>query len=407
MKNWKSTFAIIWTGQFISSLSSHTVGYAVIFWLSLKTGSAEVMAYSFMAGILPALVIGLFSGVFVDKWDRKLVMIFSDIFIAVCTALLCLMFYFGKIEILQIYILLALRSVGSAFHTPAMQASVPLLAPESALMRISGVNQIIHSVSGIAGPALAALLISIFKDNMPLVLSLDIFGALIACVSLLFVKIPNPEKKIESENIFSQIKVGFGAIFSNKGLRWLFVCEMAALFFIIPISALFPLITTQYFGGAEYEMSIVEIAWGVGMLLGGAALSAKLFNSANRVRIIAVACFVVGVTFFLSGLLQQNMFYVFVGLTGISGVAVAFWSSAFTVVLQTNIEAEKLGRAFSIYDSLALMPSMLALVALGYLTKFISFPLLLVMSGISISIIAVLVISKPYARKLGIKKEGN
>jgi len=407
MKNWKRTFAIIWTGQFISSLSSHTVGYAVIFWLSLKTGSAEVMAYSFMAGIFPALVIGLFSGVYVDKWDRKLTMIFSDAFIAICTALLCLMFYFGKIEVWQIYILLALRSIGSAFHMPAMQASVPLLAPESALMRISGVNQIIHSVSVIASPALAALLISIFKDNMPLVLSLDIFGALIACISLLFVKIPNPEKKIESENIFSKIKIGFGAIFGNKGLRWLFVCEMAAMFFIIPISALFPLITTQYFGGAEYEMSIVEIAWGVGMLLGGAALSLKLFSSANRVNIIAIACFVVGVTFFLSGLLQQNMFYIFVGLAGVSGVAVAFWSSAFTVVLQTSIDAEKLGRAFSIYNSLALMPSMVALIALGYLTKFTGFPMLLVVSGISISIIAVFVISKPYARKLGIKKEEN
>ena len=404
MKNWKRTFAIIWTGQFISSLSSHTVGFAVIFWLSLKTGSAEVLAYSSMAGMLPALIIGLFSGVYVDKWDRKLTMIFSDTFIAVCTAVLCIMFYFGKIEIWQIYILLALRSVGSAFHTPAMQASVPLLAPESALMRISGVNQIIHSVSSIAGPVLGALFVSSFMDKMYIVLSLDIFGAIIACTSLLFVKIPNPEKTTESENIFSQIKIGFGAIFGNKGLRWLFVCEMAALFFIIPISTLFPLITIQYFGGAEYEMSIVEIVWGIGMLLGGAALSVKLFNNTNRVKIIAIACFVVGVTFFLSGLLQQNMFFVFVGLTGISGIAVAFWSSAFTVILQTGIEAEKLGRAFSIYDALAMMPSMLALVAAGYLAKIAGFPLMLVVSGISISIIAVLVISKPYARKLGEKK---
>jgi DHA3 family macrolide efflux protein-like MFS transporter len=401
---WTKTFAIIWTGQFISALSSNTVGYAVIFWLSLQTGSAEVMAYSFMAGILPALVIGLFSGVYVDKWERKLTMIFSDLFIAVCTATLCLMFYFGKIEVWQIYILLAFRSVGSAFHTPAMQASVPLLAPESALMRISGVSQIIYSISSIAGPALAALLITIFP--MPVVLAFDIFGAIIACVSLLFVKIPNPGKSTTHEHIFLQIKVGLSAIFNNKGLRWLFICEMAAMVFIIPISALFPLITTQHFCGAEYEMSVVEIAWGVGMLLGGAVLSLKFFNHTNRVKIIAISCFAVGITFLFSGFLQQNMFFVFVALTGISGIAVAFWSSAFTVVLQTNIETEKLGRAFSIYDSLAMLPSMFALVVSGYLAKITGLPLLLIISGFAIAIISIFVMAKPAARKLGVRKEG-
>jgi DHA3 family macrolide efflux protein-like MFS transporter len=401
--NWKKTFAIIWTGQFISLLSSSTVGYAVIFWLSLETGSATVMAYSFIAGFLPQLVIGLFSGAYVDKWDRKLTMILSDTFIAICTAFLCFMFYFGKIEIWQIYILLICRSIGTAFHSPAMQASVPLLAPENALMRISGVNQIIHSICSIAGPALAALLISLF--SMPIVLSLDIFGAVIACVSLLFVKIPNPEKKTDLENILSQIKVGFGAIFGNKGVRWLFICEMAAMFFIIPISALFPLITTKYFLGAEYEMSVVEIAWGVGMLLGGAALSLKFFNSTNRVKMIAFSCFIVGITFFFSGLLTPNMFIIFAVLTGISGIAVAFWSSAFTVIFQTNISPEKLGRAFSIYDSLSMMPSLIALIISGYLADKFGLPLLLIVSGACIAIIAFFVVAKPYARKLGVSAD--
>ncbi|MDR0829156.1 MAG: MFS transporter [Prevotellaceae bacterium] len=402
---WKKTFSIIWTGQFLSSISSNTAGYAVIFYLSLKTGSAAVMAYSFLAGLLPQLVIGLFSGAYVDRWNRKLTMIFSDSFIAICTAVLCFMFYFGKIEIWQIYILLACRSVGSAFHTPAMQASVPLLAPESELMRVSGVNQIIHSVSSIASPILAAFLITVLP--MAIVLSFDIFGAAAACNSLFFVKIPNPQRNdialnAPAETIFEQIKIGFGAIFQNKGVRWLFICEMAAMFFIIPISALFPLITTKYFGKAEYEMGIVEIAWGVGMLLGGAALSLKLFNNANRVKMIAFSCFIVGITFFFSGLLKQNMFVVFAVLTGVSGIAVAFWSSAFTVIFQTNIAPEKLGRAFSIYDSLSMMPALIALVISGYLEKSIGLPFLLIIAGASTIVVSAFVLGKKEARLLGV-----
>ena len=162
MDAWKRTFVIIWSGQLFSTLSSAVVGYAVVFWLSIETGSAEVLAFSFIATFLPHLLLGPFTGVFIDRWDRKRIMITADIFIAACTAVMAALFAFGEVRIPYIYVLLALRSVGSAFHVPAMQASVPLLAPESQLMRVAGVNQVIHSTSTIAGPALAALLINAF-----------------------------------------------------------------------------------------------------------------------------------------------------------------------------------------------------------------------------------------------------
>lgn len=63
----------------------------------------------------------------------------------------------------MIFIVLSLRSIGSAFHMPSMRAAIPLIAPKSELLRIAGVNQIIQSVSGIAGPALGALSISFFS----------------------------------------------------------------------------------------------------------------------------------------------------------------------------------------------------------------------------------------------------
>ena len=131
MENWKKTFAVIWSGQMVSILSSAVVGYAVIFWMSLETGSAEVLALAAIAGILPQSLLGPVVGVYVDRWDRRRTMILADSFIALCTLLLALLFRLGIAQMWHIYILLACRSVGSAFHTPAMQASVPLLAPAS------------------------------------------------------------------------------------------------------------------------------------------------------------------------------------------------------------------------------------------------------------------------------------
>ena len=174
MDNWKRVFAIIWTGQFLSILTSSIVNFAIVLWLSLETGSAEVLAFATMAALLPQSVLGLFTGIFIDRWKRKRVMIMADSFIAFCTLILAVLFYFDLAKISHIYVLLALRSVGSAFHMPAMQASVPLLAPKSELMRIAGINQVIQSVCNIAGPALAGLFITMMK--MTNILLLDVAG---------------------------------------------------------------------------------------------------------------------------------------------------------------------------------------------------------------------------------------
>ena len=85
MESWKKTFAVIWSGQLASILSSEVVAYSIIFWMSLETGSAEVLALAAIAGMLPQSLLGPLVGVYVDRWDRKRTMILADSFIALCT----------------------------------------------------------------------------------------------------------------------------------------------------------------------------------------------------------------------------------------------------------------------------------------------------------------------------------
>jgi len=67
MENWKKVFAIIWTGQFVSILSSILVNFAVILWISMEMGSAEMLAWAAIAAILPQALLGPFTGVFIDR----------------------------------------------------------------------------------------------------------------------------------------------------------------------------------------------------------------------------------------------------------------------------------------------------------------------------------------------------
>ncbi|PPK98955.1 MFS transporter [Parapedobacter indicus] len=402
---WKRTFAIIWSGQFISLLTSSAVNFAIIIWLSLETGSAEVLAFAAIAAFLPQTIIGPFAGVFIDRWDRKRTMIAADGFIAICTLILSVLFYLGYSELMFVYILLALRSVGSAFHMPAMQASVPLLAPESELLRIGGVNQVIQSVSSIGGPALGAFAIGLM--DIGYVLLLDIAGAIMAITSLLLVHIPNPEKTTTEQRtgikeVLHDLKLGIAAVTSNQGISWLFGFSILATFCIMPVAVLFPLLTLQHFEGGKFEMSIIEVVWGIGMLVGGGVLG--IFKpTLNKIMIINTMHLLLGISLAASGLLPPSGFILFVALTILGGVAASIYNASFTTVLQERINPAMLGRVFSMYFSIALLPSMIGLLSTGFLADTIGISLTFVILGSVIGVIGIVSFFVPELMKLGLK----
>lgn len=380
MDNWKRVFAIIWTGQFLSILTSSIVNFAIVLWLSLETGSAEVLAFATMAALLPQSVLGLFTGIFIDRWKRKRVMIMADSFIAFCTLILAVLFYFDLAKISHIYVLLALRSVGSAFHMPAMQASVPLLAPKSELMRIAGINQVIQSVCNIAGPALAGLFITMMK--MTNILLLDVAGAAFACLSLCFVFIPDPshEERNSELHLWREAKEAIMEVRNQYGLSWLFLLSILATFVIMPVSVLFPLMTLNHFAGNAFQVSLVEVAWGGGALLAGALLGLKKYRW-NEILLINGMYIALGLTFLFSGLLPVSGFIWFAVLTALGGVCGSLYFATFTTVIQSRIDPGVMGRVFSFYMSFSMLPSMIGLLSTGFLADSIGLGNTFIISG--------------------------
>ena len=381
MENWKKTFGIIWSGQLASILSSSVVGYAIIFWMSIETGSAEVLALAAIAGMLPQSLLGPVVGVYVDRWDRKRTMILADSFIAFCTLILAVLFWFDVAQMWHIYILLACRSVGSAFHTPSMQASVPLLAPEAQLTRVAGVNQIINSLSNIIGPALGAVLISF--TGIGNILLLDVAGAIIACTSLLFVRIPNPVRGTLKPNLWREFREGFSAMHAVPGMGWFFTLAILVWFFIMPVGVMFPLMTLQHFGGNTYDMSLIEIVWGGGALIGGAIMGARVYR-VNRIVLVNLMYLTIGMSFTISGLLPPTAFVWFAVLSAIEGITSSVFNSSFVSVVQTRIDAGVLGRVMSLYYSFGLLPSAIGLLGTGFLAEQVGLTTTFVIAGLVI-----------------------
>ena len=403
MNSWKKTFTVIWSGQLVSILSSAVVSYAVIFWMSLETESAEVLALAAIAGILPQSLLGPFVGIYIDRWDRKRTMILADTFIALCTLALSVLFWLDIAQMWHIYLLLACRSVGSAFHTPAMQASVPLLAPASQLTRIAGINQIITSVSDIAGPALGAFMLAL--TSIGNILLLDVAGAAAACISLLCIRIPNPQRQPDRQHDPPQgFREGAAAMPPVPGMGSFFALAIAVWFFIMPVGVLFPLMTLQHFGGSAYEMSLVEIVWGGGALLGGAIMGARTYR-VSRIVLINLMYLMVGLSFLLSGLLPASGFALFTVFTAAAGISSSVFNASFISVVQTRIEAGVLGRVLSLYRSFGLLPSAIGLLGAGFLAERIGLTTTFVLSGSIICLIGAAAFRMPAVMRLDAKEQ--
>ena len=94
----------------------------MVLWIGMETGSAEVLSYAAIAGLLPQILLGPMAGVFVDRWNRKWTMIGADSFVALCSAVIALLFYLDMVELWSIYLLLMLRSILDSFVSSAFRA---------------------------------------------------------------------------------------------------------------------------------------------------------------------------------------------------------------------------------------------------------------------------------------------
>ena len=398
---WHRTFLIIFTGQAFSLLGSSAVNFALVWWLTAETGSASVLAYASIAALVPQAVVGLLAGPFVDRWDRRRTMMGADLFVAVTSVVLLAMVVSGNYSVLSVIAVLAARSLGAAFHTPASQAAVPMYVPQDQLMRVSGWNFFLGSGVAMAGPVLGAFLMGVAP--MTAVLGLDIVGALVAVGSLLLVRIPHPERSPEEQerdSLRAEFVEGWRELVRHRGLFHLTIILTVVTLLYMPLNALFPLMTFDHFGGGAFAASIIEMLFGAGMLVGSlviGALSARF----SAVALIGTGILVAGLMLAASGLLPPDAFWVFAGLSVIMGVSVPLFGAPLTAMFQTFIDPSKLGRVMSLYMTMALAVSPLGLLVAGPVAEETGVAPWFAVSGTLIFITGLFVWVLPAPRSLG------
>jgi len=391
-KKWKQNFFAIYTGQFFSLLSSAAVQFSIIWWLTDTTGGSPlVLTLAGLAGFLPQALAGPFAGTITDRYSRKLMMILADMTVALGSLILFTTLYFYEASITFVILVLAIRSLATAFHMPAMQASIPLLAPEEHLTKVAGWGQTVSSISNIAGPAVGMSLLA--ASSIEWVLLLDVFGAVIASSILLFIHIPKVQRTelIDPTSILVEMKEGYDALVKHPVLLKLtFVMTVVAVLYI-PLGTYFPLITRNHFEKGVVEAGIVEIVFAVGLIVGGSLLGV-LGDRFNKVKTMAAGMMLMGVALFISGLLSPPFFYVFIVLAGLVGLSGPLFSAPFYAFIQTEIEPHLLGRVFSFVTSLSLLATPIGYALAGVLIELTSVAALFSIIGVLIIINGIIAI---------------
>jgi MFS transporter, DHA3 family, macrolide efflux protein len=366
-RSWKLPFFAIWSGQAVSLFGSNVVQFSLIWWLTVETGSATVLAVASLAGIVPQIVLGPIAGAYVDRLDRRKVMMAADGLVAVVSLALAYSFFIGAIEIWQIYLALVLRSVGEGFHWAAFQASTSLMVPNRHLARIAGLNQTLNGLISIVGPPVGALLLNV----LPLfgIMMVDVATALVAIVPLLFISIPQPKRKAaapgsQPQSIWRDIRDGLSYIRGWPGLIYLIALAMVIKIALTPAFSLIPLLVSEHFEAGAAQLSLMESLFGIGVVVGGLSLSAW-GGFKRKIHTILIGLVLLGVGLAILGLTPPGWFWLAVLSALVIGLTIPFIDGPIMAIVQGTVAPEMQGRVFTLMGSLISITSPIGLAIAG------------------------------------------
>lgn len=385
--NWKKNTTLFLSSQTISLLGSSIVQYAITWYITLETKSGFMMAVSIICGFLPTLFISPFAGVWADRYPRKLIIMLSDSLIAISTLLLAIIFLIGNGSIWLLFVASAIRSFGSGIQAPAVGAFLPQLVPEDKLNRVNGINASIQSLVTLVSPILSGALLGVV--SIDLIFFIDVITAAVAVlILLLFLRVPHHVKARKKEKIsyIEDMVEGLSFIRNHSFVKTFFL--FCACFFVLasPFAFLTPLQVTRTFGDEVWRLSIIEITFSAGMMVGGIVIASwggfknRLYTMVLSVLIIALGSVGLGVI---------PNFWIYSSIMGVVGFVMPMFNTPLMVLIQEKVDDEFMGRVFGVFSMISSSVLPLAMLLYGPLADLIPIEWMLIVTGVLMFILGI------------------
>jgi len=388
--DWRRKTVMFLTGQTITLFGSMLVQYAMIWYITLTTKSGTMMMISTLCGFVPQILISLPAGVWADRYDRKKLIILSDSMIAFSTLILAVIWLSGFESLWLLFIISAIRSLGAGIQTPAVSAILPQLVPQDKLMRVNGINGSIQGVTMIAAPVVSGAMMTVF--SLSSIFFFDVVTAVIGISMLSIIKIPLHAKALEQSNTNQRqdMKEGFLYIWHHPFLKTLIGFYFFIMLLIVPAALLTPLLTVRKFGDEVWRLTLIEVAFSGGAVIGGLMI-AIWRGFKNRILTINLAALAFGLLTASMGI--ANVFWLFLLLMIITGIMLPFYNTSSTTLLQERIETNMQGRVFSLVQVGSSTAFPLGIALFGPLSDAVPIDSLLVVTGLLLVLIAGLMLT--------------
>lgn len=269
-----SAFRVIWAGQVVSLIGTALFSFAIGIWLYQQTGLATTITTMIFFSNIPRIVLSPFAGALVDRWDRRLTMMISDLASGITTIVILVLLWSGSLKIWELYALMAISSAFESFQFPAFSSSITLLVEKKHFARTSAMLSVAEEGSRVLAPILAAALIVTIK--LEGIILIDIVSFLVAIGTLLLVPIPQPKQSavgIKARGgLLKEAGYGFRYIFSNPSLLGLQINFIMVNLLAMSTVLRTPMILART-GNNEVTLGIVSTITAIGGVAGGLVMS--------------------------------------------------------------------------------------------------------------------------------------
>ncbi|MFC1535802.1 MFS transporter [Candidatus Neomarinimicrobiota bacterium] len=379
--------SLLWLAQIISA-AGDAIYQIALFWLVLEiTGSSTTTGLIAMAAFLPAMLFGLYAGVIADKYNRKLIMIFSNLSQALTVIVIPIILYFGYENIFIIGILAFVRASFSTFFPPALNALVPMITSKDRLIRVNSILATSGQLAYLIGPLAAGVILSVVSIQYLFVI--DSASFLFAILILLFIMLP--EKPKVADKHFSSIKEIFSGIQyvkQNKPLGMLFILTIINNFFIMGLAFVGMLILVKdALGGTASQYAYVEAGLAFGMLI-GSILVYRIGSRINIGKLLLIGMILDGVTYSIMYFIESiNFVFIFIV---IHAIGIPMITISRTAIIQKHSPNKYHGRLFSLVHLSVVGVTALASAVIGITANYIDIKIIFLVIGIGAALCGVI-----------------
>jgi MFS family permease len=338
-------FGMVWFGQFVSLLGSAMTWFALTIWAYQVTGQATALALIGFFSFGPTILLSLIAGVLVDRWDRKLVLVLSDLSAGLATLVILVLYATGSLEIWHLYVVGLCEGVFQAFQYPAYSASITMMLPKEQYARAGGMVELAGSASGILAPLLAGVLLGVV--GVAGIMTIDLITLLFAIATLVRVRVPKPPPspagRAARGSIWQESTFGLRYIAKRRGLLGLQLLYAGGNLADYGGFVLFAPMILARTGSSELVLGSVQSAGAAGALAGGLVLS-MWGGPRRRIHAVLLGWGLASVGMVLMGLGRSPVVWIAAGFAYalfepiVDGADQAIW--------QAKVEPDVQGRVF-------------------------------------------------------------